>query len=99
MPLFLFILIVYNIHTFIQSQYIHPSPFAEASLGVAQLVARRLAVRQARVRFSARPHREVFPTEHISDEDMERGFGNLVTLQYSVAQKLQHSSTGYSIAY
>jgi hypothetical protein len=32
--------------------------------GVAQLVARRLAVRQARVRFSARHHREVFPTEH-----------------------------------
>ena len=29
--------------------------------GVAQLVARRLAVRQARVRFSARHHREVFP--------------------------------------
>ncbi len=35
--------------------------------GVAQLAARRLAVRQARVRFSARPHREVFPTEHTSD--------------------------------
>ncbi len=34
MPLFLFILIVYNIHTFIQSQYIHPSPFAEASLHI-----------------------------------------------------------------
>jgi hypothetical protein len=32
MPLFLFILIFYNIHTFIQSQYSHPSPFAEASL-------------------------------------------------------------------
>jgi hypothetical protein len=29
--------------------------------GVAQLVARRLAVRQARVRFSARHHREVPP--------------------------------------
>jgi hypothetical protein len=42
--------------------------------GVAQLAARRLAVRQARVRFSARPHREVSPTEHTSDEDMERGF-------------------------
>jgi hypothetical protein len=41
--------------------------------GVAQLVARRLAVRQARVRFSARHHREVFPTEHTSDEEMERG--------------------------
>jgi hypothetical protein len=33
MPLFLFIFIfLHNIHTFIQSQYIHPSPFAEASL-------------------------------------------------------------------
>ncbi len=42
--------------------------------GVAQLAARRLAVRQARVRFSARLHREVSPTEHTSDEDMERGF-------------------------
>jgi hypothetical protein len=41
--------------------------------GVAQLVARRLAVWQARVRFSARHHREVFPTEHTSDEEMERG--------------------------
>ncbi len=41
--------------------------------GVAQLVARRLAVRQARVRISARHHREVFPTEQTSDEDMERG--------------------------
>jgi hypothetical protein len=42
--------------------------------GVAQLAARRLAARQARVRFLARPHREVSPTEHTSDEDMERGF-------------------------
>jgi hypothetical protein len=32
MPLFLFIFIFYNIHTFIQSQYIYPSPFAIASL-------------------------------------------------------------------
>ncbi len=30
---------------------------------MAQLVARRLGGRQARVRFSARHHREVFPTE------------------------------------
>ncbi len=42
--------------------------------GVAQLAARRLAVRQARVGISARPHREVSPTEHTSDEDMEIGF-------------------------
>jgi hypothetical protein len=41
--------------------------------GVAQLVARLLAVRQARVQFSARHRREVFPTEHASDEEMERG--------------------------
>jgi hypothetical protein len=40
---------------------------------VDHLVARRLAVRQARVRFSARHHREVFPTENLSDEEMERG--------------------------
>jgi hypothetical protein len=40
-----------------------------------QLAARRLAVRQARVRFSARHPREVFPTELISDEDMEIGPG------------------------
>jgi hypothetical protein len=43
--------------------------------GVAQLVERRLAVRQARVRFSARHHREVFPTELQSDEEMERDLG------------------------
>jgi hypothetical protein len=43
--------------------------------GVAQLVARRLAGRQARVRFSARHHKEVFPTELTSDEEMERGLG------------------------
>jgi hypothetical protein len=41
--------------------------------GVAQLVARRLAVRQARVRFSARHHREGLPTELSSNEEMERG--------------------------
>jgi hypothetical protein len=34
MPLFLFIFIFYNIHTFIQSQYFHSSAFAEASLHV-----------------------------------------------------------------
>jgi hypothetical protein len=43
--------------------------------GVAQLVARRLAGRQARVRFSARHDREVFPTEHKCNEEMERGLG------------------------
>ncbi len=40
---------------------------------MAQLVARRLAVRQARVRFSAQHHREGLPTELTSDEEMERG--------------------------
>jgi hypothetical protein len=33
------------------------------------------AVRQARVRFLARHHREVFPTELTSDEELERGPG------------------------
>ncbi len=35
MPLFLFLFLIfyaYILHTFIQSQFIHPSPFAEASL-------------------------------------------------------------------
>ncbi len=41
--------------------------------GVAQLVARRLAVRQARVRFSALHHREGLPTKLSSNEEMERG--------------------------
>jgi hypothetical protein len=41
--------------------------------GMAQV--RRLAVRQARVRFSAWHHREGFPTELTSDEEMERGPG------------------------
>jgi hypothetical protein len=41
--------------------------------GVAQWVVRRLAVRQARVRFfSARHPREVFPTELTSDKEMKR---------------------------
>jgi hypothetical protein len=43
--------------------------------GVAQFGARRLAVRQARVRFSARHHREVYHSELTSDEEMERGLG------------------------
>ncbi len=45
---------------------------------VAQLVARWLAVRQARVRFSARHHREVFPTELTSDDEMERGLSEYI---------------------
>jgi hypothetical protein len=48
---------------------------AQLWCGVAQLVARRLAGRQARVRFSARHHREVCPTELSSNEEMERGLG------------------------
>jgi hypothetical protein len=48
---------------------------AQLWCGMAQLVARRLAVRQARVRFSARHHREVFPTDLSSDEEMERNLG------------------------
>ena len=34
MPLFFVYFDFYNIHTFIQSQYIHPSPFVEASLHI-----------------------------------------------------------------
>jgi hypothetical protein len=41
--------------------------------GSVGTIARRLAVRQARVRFSARHHREGLPTELSSDEEMERG--------------------------
>jgi hypothetical protein len=43
--------------------------------GVAQLIVSRLAVRQARVRFSALHHREAFPAELTSDEEMERNLG------------------------
>ena len=39
---------------------------------MAQLVALRLAGRQARVRFSARHHREGLATELSSNEEMER---------------------------
>jgi hypothetical protein len=42
--------------------------------GVAQLVV-RCAVREARVRFSARHLREVFSTELASDKEMERNLG------------------------
>jgi hypothetical protein len=45
---------------------------AQLWCGVAQLVARQLAVRQVRVRFSAWHHKDVFPTELTSDEEMER---------------------------
>ncbi len=45
---------------------------------VAQLVARRLAGRQTRVRFLARHHREVCPTELTGDEEMERGLGECI---------------------
>jgi hypothetical protein len=46
--------------------------------GVVQLVARRLAGRQARVRFSARHHREVCPTELTSDEEMGETSANVL---------------------
>ncbi len=46
---------------------------AQIWCAVAQLVARRLAVRQALVRFSARHHREVPPLSKTNDEEMERG--------------------------
>ncbi len=47
----------------IKNDYVLKQVILMERCGVAQLVARRLAVRQARVRFSARHHREVFPTE------------------------------------
>ncbi len=46
--------------------------------GVAQLVARWLAGRQARVRFSARHHREVCPTELSSDEEKKEASANVL---------------------
>jgi hypothetical protein len=39
------------------------------------MVVRRLAIRQAQVRFSARHPREDFLTELTSDEEMERNLG------------------------
>ncbi len=53
-------------------------PAARSLCGVAQLVARRLAGRQARVRFTARHHKEVCPTELTSDEEMKRGLGKCI---------------------
>ncbi len=43
-----------------------------------------LAGRQARVRFSARHYREVFPTELTSDEEMERGLGECIVESLSM---------------
>jgi hypothetical protein len=42
----------------------------QSGCGVAQLVVRRLAVRQAQVRFSARHPKEVFSTELTINEEM-----------------------------
>jgi hypothetical protein len=49
---------------------------ARTGCGVGQLVVCRFAVRQARVRFSARHPRKLFPNELTSDEEMERNRGN-----------------------
>ncbi len=46
--------------------------------GVAQLVARRLAGRQARVRFPARHHREVFPTEQQAMRKWRKASANVL---------------------
>jgi hypothetical protein len=74
MPLFLFIFHNYNIHSFNHIHSIHLSIAIRRGFspwcGVAQLIAHRLVVSQARVRFSARHHREIFPTELTSDEEM-----------------------------
>jgi hypothetical protein len=45
---------------------------AQLGFVIAQMVVRRLALRQVRVRFSAGHPREVFPTKLTSDEEMER---------------------------
>ena len=45
---------------------------------MAQLVDRRLAGSQARVRFLAWHHREVCPTELTSDEELERASANVL---------------------
>jgi hypothetical protein len=67
-----------------------------AQLGcVAQIVVRRLAVRQARVRFPARQPMDVFPTELTSDEEMERNLGewrrmNVLYEMYECTRKYQN---------
>jgi hypothetical protein len=43
---------------------------------LAAACLRRLAVRQAQLRFSARHHREVFPTERTKDEEMVESSAN-----------------------
>ncbi len=45
---------------------------------MAQLVARRLAGRQARVRFPARHHREVFPTEQQAMRKWRKASANVL---------------------
>ncbi len=72
--LFVYFSYFYNIHTFIQSNSSVTICWASlhSPLHPPSLVARRLAVRQARVRFSARHYREGLPTELSSDEEMER---------------------------
>ncbi len=66
---------------------------AQIGSGVAQMVVRRLAVRQAQVRFSARQPREVFLTERASDEEMERNLGEWrrmnVLYEYDGLEKLK----------
>jgi hypothetical protein len=51
---------------------------------MAQLIARRLAVRRARVRIPARHPREVSATELISDEGMKRSLGECSLMQQCV---------------
>jgi hypothetical protein len=50
-------------------------PLSGCWLKVAQMAVRRLAVRQARIRFPARHLLEVFLTELTSDEEMKRNLG------------------------
>jgi hypothetical protein len=67
-PLFLFIFIFYSItyiHIFIQSQYIHPSPFAEASLHF--LIACMLSGDNLPVACGAEPRIELRPALQQAD--------------------------------
>jgi hypothetical protein len=73
--------------------------------GVAQLVARRLAGRQARVRFPARHHREVFPTDPQAMRRWREASANVLyecdwmivycmnDIKYKNKQKEWHSAT------
>jgi hypothetical protein len=55
--------------------------------GVAQTVARRLAVRQARVRISAR-HPRGCPLPSVSNEEIKSGAQRVVYIKYHMSARL-----------